>query len=114
MNFYTILHNFSIDFLTNYEKYIERNRENDDGAPYVFFVSHLTAVCCSALMKKKFNIEIASESNSGMERERNNDSKWKKKKKENNIQNDSMHTVVYVTLDGLCTHGVCTESRIYH
>lgn len=66
VQFYAI---FPIDFRTNYEKYLEYSRENDDGAPYVFFVSHLTVVCCSVLMKKTSTSsrDIARVKNSGME-----------------------------------------------
>lgn len=45
IGFCTNLSNFHWNTQQIYGKYIECIRETDDGAPYGFFTSHLTAVC---------------------------------------------------------------------
>lgn len=59
ISFCTNLSNFHWNTQQIYGKYIEFIRENDDGAPYSFFTSHLTAVV--QFKWKKFGLNIARE-----------------------------------------------------
>lgn len=91
------------------------SRENDDGAPYVFFVSHLTGVVFSFWMKKK-DTKHCERLRERLIVAQSNGIEWKKKVVYTTQRHtySMLFTVVYVILDEFRTIHTFKNSLLKH